>query len=1154
MQTNDPAAAAPELGPLSNPLEVFGAYDAKTTTLDVGELKALGPVMCDGSVYDPGKPHLLVTLENHTVEGFEDDEYSFDATCNRIISTVSTHDRCGVIVASDRHAKALKTLGYPVVAWGQTVAFPMDSDVIAAMGTGEPHSGSLSVHSFFEPESLHNRQDRVTGNLTGDGTFGGMDHLAGAYIPTALALKCSMAGNTHVNLNTTNSALRKQEHAMKVRVDSNMKDIMCVDGTGGSILPDNHVVHAANPREGGPSLVVTKAVVRPGFEQLVQEMSGSKSSFSTKFIDKVSSTIGNGVFKKADMDLELEIRRYASSKVSLAAPLDPQQQGASSGPTEPADGGLHINLCDLSKQLQLDYSSSSMVGMQQPLPIAAPTVIVSSHVGTTDSSSSSDSTANAAASDSTEADLYGDHFGTTSFTLESHFKLEVGRDIHPFAGIVSLTHALFLGQISPAEAASICMPYARLDSSFRCCPHANCNCAALADAQDAQQAAPAGAAAAAPGARVEVSGRFERMLSGVSHHIALTNRAANLRSNSNNNNSRKSNSSIPTTGRDAAAAAAGGVHRVKAGSTSSVPCTALMYAGTCKCAECHNAARLISLAQRVCSCTRAFQKCDNYTSDQTVHAFNEQGVPQYTGTESMLPYGSIKSAMFREGPGGPDDVQMRIGMNTDDCENGAIQGKAIFDTLLIGSACVSRDHFHPPVAMATGAGVSGAASTRPSAQNAQSIAEDKEAVRLMRLDTHSKLDQRRILLCAEVLGEKVTVNLGFFITSAPSQSNDTNGQVSGHGSAFGTTSTASNAPPATGSSGLVVGLPASVGSGMQALGSKPLGRRLVHRTGASTEKDAAAAGPAYGGHCTNTLSVMRSDNEHMYVHITEGTGYVFNCPANIPFEVSHRGEVGAGDVANRNVGYCGGPINTDHAVDVTVKGLISSHLAAINAGMSVPGANMRPTMVLGDSQDIDENLDSFYSKLINIGGMQCVQAHGINDIKPGVDVKTFVNQKVHRILDLKTASEGHAAVHKKLDGATCGLIRVANPETADHRVFTKNCQAISQALSPLRLSIQTQDKSCLSLLGRLDSLIVNFPEDKQLKAKFGHAETFFVTHVVCNEEPTNYNKVLSAITAKARQKNSVYVNVRFAEPVQYASKEIMQFFRIYGAPKNPTGV
>ena len=1154
MQTSDPAAAGPDPGPLSNPLEVFGsdALDAKTTALDVRAMRAPDPVVCDGSVYDASKPHLLVTLENHTVEGFDDNEHSFDATCNRIISTVSTHDRCGVLVASKRHAKALQSLGYPVVGWGQTVAFPMVSAVIAGMGTGEPHSGALTVHSFFEPKSLHNVWDEATGGLIGDGSFDGLNHLAGSYIPLALALRCSMTGDTHVNLETTNSAMMKQKHEIKIVVGSDAASVVCRDGTGGAILPDNEVVYAANAREGAPALVVTNKQVTPGFTELAQEMSGCTDSFSANFLEGVKSTIGEGAFQKFDTDLELEIRRFASSKVTLAAPLDAAGQ-AGGAPAEPAEG-LHINLCDLSPKLQLEYSSSSMVCMLQPLPIAGPTVL-----------SNAADDPDGAAADAAEAAKYGSAFSTNSYTLESHFALETGRDIHPFAGIMSLTHALFLGQISTAEAESICMPYARLDSNFRCCAKADCNCAALQ--ADAHQPAAAAAAAAAPGTgggHLEVSSRFERMLSGVSNKIALTSGGTRKRGGT-------STSTATRTGKDAAADRS--LHRAApaaAARTSAAACTALTYAGTCECVECHNATRLINLARRVTSSTHAYQKSDNYTSDQTVHAFDAKGIPQYTGTESMLRYGTaLKAPMMRMGPGGPDDIQMRIGMNTDDCENCAFQGKAIMETLLVGSRCVSRDYFHPPPAAATTAatGDDAAAALRRSAQN---VVDDKEAVRLMRLDSHSKLDQRRQLLVAEVLGEKVKVNLGFFITGSASESNDTKGHVL-PGPASSAASTCSGAPPIHSASAItarnaaaprtavgsavVVELPATAGCGMQAMGSKPRGRRLVHQAGASAlpstgEEAAETDAPTYGGHCTNTLSVVRND-DHLQVHIVEGTGYVFMNTDNVPCKVRHRGEVGAGDVADKDIGFCGGPINTDHAVDVTMKGLMSSHVATTNAGLTVPGANMRPPMGMGDAPDIAKNMTVFYKELISMGGMQCVQAHGHNSVKPGVDVKTFVNQKVHRVISRKTASQGHAAVHKALDGATCGLIQVANPDDADHRQFSANCKAMSRAVSPLRLSVQVQDKASL---GRLDSLVVNFPDDAQLKAKFGHGRTFFVTHVVRNEEPANYAKVLASISAKARQKNSVFVNMRFAEPVVMASKEIVQFWRLYGAPYEATAV
>ena len=56
---------------------------------------------------------------------------------------------------------------------------------------GGPCSGALTVHSFTELRSLHNSLDLTTNVITGDGSWDGMNHMAGAYINIALALKCA---------------------------------------------------------------------------------------------------------------------------------------------------------------------------------------------------------------------------------------------------------------------------------------------------------------------------------------------------------------------------------------------------------------------------------------------------------------------------------------------------------------------------------------------------------------------------------------------------------------------------------------------------------------------------------------------------------------------------------------------------------------------------------------------------------------------------------------------------------------------------------------------------------------------------------------------------------------------------------------------------
>ncbi len=48
------------------------------------------------------------------------------------------------------------------------------------------------------------------------------------------------------------------------------------------------------------------------------------------------------------------------------------------------------------------------------------------------------------------ASKYSDCFACCSYALKPHFKLEVGRSIHPYFGVMALTAALFL-QMSDAK-------------------------------------------------------------------------------------------------------------------------------------------------------------------------------------------------------------------------------------------------------------------------------------------------------------------------------------------------------------------------------------------------------------------------------------------------------------------------------------------------------------------------------------------------------------------------------------------------------------------------------------------------------------------------------------------------------------------------------
>jgi hypothetical protein len=306
-------------------------------------------VVCDGSAYDLKKPYLHATLWNHVVHPILNDELGFDAHSNRIISSVSLHDRCGFLVCSERHEAALQNLGYQVVRWGQTMAFPMCADKIKNMGTGEVYSGALTCHSFTEPVSLHNRTLVASGKITGDGSFDGLNHLSGAYIPVALALQCATEGDTHVNLGTKNSGVNLQTHNIDLVVGGNFTSLAFTDGTGGSVMKDNIVVPCKRfAGDDHTPLLVGANQIRPGFDKLIQEMSGPKASYISDLGVKVSATIGNGIFANYTKRLELDIRQFADQKIRLTRQMNAPETERMANTEEP----VQIEMIELSPFLQ----------------------------------------------------------------------------------------------------------------------------------------------------------------------------------------------------------------------------------------------------------------------------------------------------------------------------------------------------------------------------------------------------------------------------------------------------------------------------------------------------------------------------------------------------------------------------------------------------------------------------------------------------------------------------------------------------------------------------------------------------------------------------------------------------------------------------------
>jgi hypothetical protein len=1047
-------------------------------------------VVCDGSVYDQTKPHLLITLGNHTVKPLEGqtEELGFDATSGRMFSTVSMHDRCGVIVSTEKHASALQGLGYPVVAWGQTIAFPMCPKAIKKMNVGK-YLGAVVVHTFTESARCHNTLNKDTGKISGDGTFDGCNHLAGAYIPTALALEGATRGATLVNCETVHSGLKLQAHTVKMIVafnDEGVTSIVCKDKTGGSIIPDDKHIMCAGAVVDTHPLVISCKQIKPGFDQLVQEMSGSATSYTTKLGSQISTNIGGGIFQQYDKRLEADIRTFASNRtqvgtnsVSIDKQIQPKNQT--------------IEMCNLSEILQKRFVTTAMVAMEQPMSIGAPIVITSK----TDSTGKDTTKADGQA----EAKLYGDTFSTRSYTLEASQKLKPGETVHPYFGIVAVSHALFQAQIPSQKAYDICASYADHDSPYLDCTNASCEC-------NIKKSTDIIMSSGNP-----ISSRFENMMQGVSQNIALS---TNLK-----------------IGKDAAAAGKmkEDIPKIKLSKqpelSNQIECKAgTSFCGTCKCDQCVGHSNLLSLAQRVASATHAYQKCDNYVPDQTMCAVDVNGIPKYKSTESMMPFGTaMKAIMMKCGPSEDDHVQVRVGMNTDDCENCAFESKAVLDTLTLGSQAISREYFH---------GSKDATAYSPLA--------DTEKIRSMRLGNLSKQEQRHILLVGHVLGKTVDSNLAYFVTGSPTKANDVTTTKSALVSDLHTTVDCNSVFKTP---GMAADLSSVVGVGLQAFGSKPSGYRIGRDQTTDAGEDSGLS-----GHCTCILSITRKDGLMHSVPV-EGTAPLRLAPCNIPAVVQHRGSLTSKINDDTKVlgasGVWKGAFTVDNAVDVSLCALPSSHVATISNRLQVDGSTMRAEEIMGYDMNIQKNCSQFYNTAVSSGSLQLVQTNGSGGIQPGADVKTLINQKVLPRIDSKTAARGEKYVVAKMGNATCAYVEAFDNNTDEYKDFEKMHDRFRSTMSPLRLSIEIQDKHMLNSMGSLSSLGVNFPDDAKLMKSHGpFSYVGFVTHVPLDDSVEGHLKIFKSIENHAKNMNSEYVNVRVAQPVIVGSGEILTHYKVYG--------
>lgn len=1106
------------------------------------------PVVVDSSVFDPKKPYLFVTLGNHTVHPSSVGQLGFDASSNRLISFVSVHDRCGAIVSTKKHMSSLQGLGYPVVEWGQKIAFPMASRDIRKSGTGEPYTGGLIVHTFTEPMSLHNREKVSDGTIVADGLFDGLNHLAGAYIPLALALQCATGGDTQVNLVTTNSGRQEEDHSVEFLVGTNSTSICFKDDTGGTIAANNVVTACTGCEHDTMPLVIGQKQIRPGFEGLMQRMSGSPDSFISSLVEKVGLTVGNGMFSNYDKKLESDIRLFMSDGKPVA-------DTGSDADTQP----LQINMGDLPPKLQTQYCTASMVAMRQPFPIAAPTVVVQSAEPDTTGVSTDTPVADVAA-----AALYGDRFSTCSYALEPHFNL-TERGISNGFGPVAFTHALMLSQVSLAEAEKVCIPFANPNSAFLPCKNTACDCNTECASDDI-----------VPDTVVTpvVSTKFERMLLGVSQNMALSNTRHRMRVGN-------SVMTVPVelhpppckpNPKDTSA--------TDKPSKPDTKCTAAIhFNGTCRCKQCIDTCRFLHLGQMVASTTHAFQKYDNYVSDQTVCCMSAKGVPQYASTECMLPFMTLaKSIMMKCTEGKEDEVVLRVGMNTDDCENSAFQTKAVMDTLSRAAKCVNGALFHTVNGVATpqtGAGIlfpysslKPNASPEPDATTScttTATANDEEEIRQLHLGSLSTQDQRRALLCIETLGARIDTHLAYFVTGAASKASDVKHPSTAVQMASKLTPTDKTVPisnihkHADGSvSGHVFELPVQVGNGLNAFGSKKPIRKLVDQVESNshggTIKDTAATESALSGHCTCTLSVTRDDG---FIHtvIVEGTAPVAMSAGDTPFEISHRSTLGTDPVDDtKPIGVDGKyneTIATDNCVDMSVKACMTSQVNCIANRIAIPGSSMRPQVHVATGMGCDQNMNSFYNMCVSTGGNQFIQLDEEHGIQPGADVKTLVNQRLCKSIDLATAVKGDEAIKKEMGTAKIAMVKVIDHKDPGYIKYEKDAMSFSQGMSPLRLSPEHQERYMLNPLGNLSTLKVNFPDSANLDKQHGkNTKTFFVTHVANDDSTEGRAVVLASLQHLTKQLNNDYLNVRFSSPMMLPTGEMVTHYKMYGMKKD----
>jgi hypothetical protein len=275
-----------------------------------------------------------------------------------------------------------------------------------------------------------------------------------------------------------------------------------------------------------------------------------------------------------------------------------------------------------------------------------------------------------------------------------------------------------------------------------------------------------------------------------------------------------------------------------------------------------------------------------------------------------------------------------------------------------------------------------------------------------------------------------------------------------------------------------------------------------------------------------------------------------------PVEVCHRGTVDAPDEQLAEAPGFNGKFNevitVDNCVDITVRGTLSSHVTVIANRLIVPGTSMRPCIFMGTGWKCHKNVRKFYKEAVSAGTNQFLQVNNKNQLEPGADVKTLINQKVIPKIKKETLKKGDDAIIQEMGNAKCAMFAATDPLLPSYVQFQEDAKIFSRAMSPLRMNPEKQQEHMLSKLGGLSTLKVNFPSSEALDKKHGkNQRTFFVTHVAKDDSPAGRAKVFKSIVDLTEHMNKDYVNVRFALPVEMPSGEILTHYRIYGAPLDP---